>query len=231
MPAGIVGPIIKTPSEQGVAEKSLPLTCVACGKTAVYDVGTIMMHPRVIRNIDPRSPEACFASLAKADLKDSVYFSGYFTCEFCGSGDDWDLPRKASQILASLVLEDILSDGNGDIVFGLPKLYDGTLAVTSYDAVEYLKKKIKADPQNGFLWSRLGNAYVCGNRGELSGPAFEKSVELDPNDPETHHSLGEYWRKTGDDVKAARSYHMLMRKCHTGKWYRTDIAWNSWSAW
>ena len=69
-------------------------------------------------------------------------------------------------------------------------LYDGSWHLFSSDAETYHFHKLESDPNNSFVWSRLGNLYHKGNRPELAASVFEHCVAIDPNQTEAHYTLG-----------------------------------------
>lgn len=91
---------------------------------------------------------------------------------------------------------------------GKTALHDGTSFQWVTDAEEHLLDLL-ADPdpkQAGFLWNRLGNLYIQGKRPELAAAAFEKSLQADPAQAESHFSLGLLLDQIRENEKAAYHY-------------------------
>lgn len=88
------------------------------------------------------------------------------------------------------------------VQLGRLEMFDGTVCKWATDGEEYLLTKIRNDKQNSFLWDRLGNLYHKGNRPDLAVVAFEKSLQIDPLQTESHLSLAQILKYTDDHESA-----------------------------
>jgi tetratricopeptide (TPR) repeat protein len=88
--------------------------------------------------------------------------------------------------------------------------FDGFAFRYGSQAEDHLKELIAADPQNGLLWSRLGNVYEKGRCPEEAQEAFARAVELNDLDVESHYSLGAYREQDGRLEEAAAHYRKVL---------------------
>lgn len=173
-------------------ENSFMIKCKSCGRKGKYDVGLIVV------NAGREEPEK------------SVQTTGYFRCKHCNDAGNWEIPSEfmmaaVTGALASSVsgLEDRQEDR---FMVGESLLYDGSWHPFASDAEEHLLNQLKRDPNNVFLWDRLGNTYEKGNRPELAAAVFEHATIIDPGQIESHFSLGSFSFQIGNFEKAA--YHL-----------------------
>jgi tetratricopeptide (TPR) repeat protein len=190
-----------TPLEYEEFDGTLALICRACRKTGHYSVGRIFIEPATWQR----------AMRQEAPFEEAVYFSGYFRCKKCGSGGPWDLSRITRTRLTALLILAAASKPPGPIHFGELRLFDGTRCHSAAEGESHLLSLIDAAPDNYFLWSRLGNLFNVAEDPQRALPAFEKAVELNPQDVESHHSLAEIYFEGNDWQTAAEHYHDVLR--------------------
>jgi len=73
---------------------------------------------------------------------------------------------------------------SNEIIFGRLESSDRLTFPLVTDLEEYYLKMLKQDPENAWIWNRLGNAYYKGGRADLAVVAFEESVKYDPRQTE-----------------------------------------------
>src|SRR5437016_13906155 len=89
------------------------------------------------------------------------------------------------------------------VQFIRPQLFDGTFIRTATEGEAHLQKLIEANPNDDFLWSRLGNLYDQAEEEERAFAAFSRAVKLNPHDVGSHYSLGCYLMGRKQSAKAA----------------------------
>ncbi|WP_188456625.1 tetratricopeptide repeat protein [Virgibacillus oceani] len=175
-------------------ENSFMLTCKSCGRKGKYDVGHMVV------NTDGN------------DSVQSIQTTGYFRCKHCNDAGNWEMPNDFMILPLATVLKQIGSDGQNDnrCSVGKFELFDGSWHLYSSDAENHLLTKINENPLDGYLWNRLGNLYHQGNRPELAVNAFEQSVAIDPNQTESHYTLGNLLSQMEDFENAAYHYKRML---------------------
>jgi hypothetical protein len=189
-----------TPEEFEPYPSKVELRCQACGKKGKYLVGRILIDPS--QPPDPSDPQH--------RIEDSVYFTGYFHCRHCGAGGPWEFTPMSKMLMIALLMEAIHDRSKARIILGRPYLFDGTACHTATEAEAYLQKLIDANPQDYFLHSRLGNMYKIADQPDLALAAYQKALELNPRDIETHHSMAEILESRGEDAEAAKHLHQVL---------------------
>lgn len=189
-----------TPLEYAEFDGQLELQCRACRKKAKYAVGRVFINPHVMRR----------ALNKEIPYEEAVFFSGYFRCKKCGLGGPWDIPKSTQTRLTLLQVMTVDNNSPLAIHLGECRLFDGTPCHSAGDGEAYLRRLIDADPANAFLWSRLGNLFDIAEEPDRALPAFQKAVELNPHDIESHHSLAEIYRARGQLDEAAAHYHEVL---------------------
>jgi tetratricopeptide (TPR) repeat protein len=192
-----------TPLEYEEFEGQLRLKCRTCGTKATYSVGRVFVNPNAMRRVfDGAAP-----------YEEAVFFSGNFRCKKCGLGGPWDLPKVTQarlNILQMMAVKDPNSYAATAINLGELRLFDGTPCHSGGEGEAYIQGKIDADPGNFFLWSRLGNLHNIAEQPDRALPAFQKAVELNPHDVESHHSLGAIYHARGQLDEAAAQFHQVL---------------------
>jgi tetratricopeptide (TPR) repeat protein len=189
-----------TPRELEEFTGQLQLVCRACRKRDRYSVGRVFISVPALQK----------ALRKEGTYEDAAYFTGYFHCTRCGSGGPWRFTKFTKARLTILPLLGKVG-GLGQVHLGELRLYDGTPCHTGVEGETYLRRQIEADPDNYFLWNRLGNVFSSAEEPSLAQPAFEKAVALNPDDVESHHSLAEIYRERGELDQAAAHYHRVLR--------------------
>ncbi|WP_099354884.1 tetratricopeptide repeat protein [Fredinandcohnia onubensis] len=168
------------------------LKCKNCGRKGKYYVGLLIVNP----------------DREKVGHSDYIQFSGYFRCKHCNAAGNWEESTEIKiSIMSSLISPNMLQNR---IQIGVNRLFDGTSHTYSTDAEEHLLQKIEEDPESSFLWNRLGNLYVGGARPELAVAAFEKSLSIDPDQTESHYSLGSLLEEVNDNENAAYHFRQVL---------------------
>ncbi len=72
-------------------------------------------------------------------------------------------------------------------------------------AVEHAERAIELDPNLGYAYSALGKVHEQNWRGQASREAFERSIELSPNNPEALIEYAWFKAATDDDEEAIRA--------------------------
>jgi hypothetical protein len=181
----------------------LVLVCQPCGHKGKYDVGRVSVDPDAMRL--PRQ--------AGDWLDESVCFTGYFRCRHCNAGGPWELTRTTRLKLLAFLALSLQNPKQALVRVFRPQLFDGTLCRTATQGEAHLQKLIEANPTDFFLWSRLGNLYTNAELPEQAFAAFTRSVDLNPHDVESLHSLACYWQMKGDPDRAADYFTRVLRFC------------------
>lgn len=156
-----------------IIEKNIhSMTCKSCGKKGNYDVGQLTVNTDREPNPD--------------DVYDIVQMTGYFRCKYCNEAGNWEWPPSLSVEVITSILPFRKSDS-----FGKNVLFDGTSHQYASDAEEHLLHLLKKNPEDAFIWNRLGNLYNKGNRPDLAVCVFEHSIKIDQAQLESHFSLGD----------------------------------------
>ena len=191
--------MLSTPREYEPLAGTLELKCRACGKTGDYSVGRVFISPSKMRKDFDEIP-----------FEEAVYFSGYFHCSECGSGGPWELTEDAEIRLGVLLMMEVDKPGESGIQFGEILLFDGTPSHSAAEGEAHLRRLIEAEPQNYFLWSRLGNLFLASEAPNQAVEAYQKAIELNPLDVESHHSLAEIHKDRDEWELAAEHYHQVL---------------------
>ncbi len=168
------------------------LKCKHCSRKGKYDVGFISI------NIPEKKEQMG---------TDHLQFTGYFRCKHCNTAGEWEdsqdlLLLEMSALLAPELVKDRCQIGKN-------RLYDGSEHKFATDAEEHFLNKIKENPKDAFLWNQSA-CIIKGSRPELAITAFEKSIMIDPNQMESHYSIGELLVQAGDAEEAAYHLHQMM---------------------
>jgi tetratricopeptide (TPR) repeat protein len=183
---------------ESVPERKHELTCTACGKRGQYNLGTIVVDMEKF--------------LKRNDSFDSVWnkafqCTGYFRCRHCNSAGNWQLSKQTLLFLNITVMTHAMTGMKQDeVVIGKTGTYDGKTFRWASEAEEHHLRKLNEDPDNAWIWNRLGNLYLNGGRPDLAVAAFEESIKHDPGQMESHFSLGQILLKAG--LKEAAASHL-----------------------
>lgn len=177
------------------SENIYTLKCKNCGKKFKYDLGLIVVN------------EKKYMKEENPPIFETIQATGYFRCKNCNAAGNWeetsDLLIGITTSMAALLAR--MGD-ESNIQLGEFRMFDGSFHRWSTDSEAYLLSKIMEDKQNSFLWNRLGNIYYKGGRPELATAAFERSLQLNPFQTESHFSIGEILDSVGESDAAF--YHL-----------------------
>ena len=81
-----------------------------------------------------------------------------------------------------------------------------TMAPAKEDRIAMLEKMLKEKPGDGAAWKTLGDLYFDTKRNQEAIDAYEKSLAIIPNDPDTLTDLGVMYRRNGDPEKSLASF-------------------------
>jgi hypothetical protein len=177
-----------------IEENNQMLTCKTCGRKGKYDVGLLVV------NIDKKKTE---------NISDNIQTTGYFRCKHCNDAGNWELPTS----LIMLSMTSVLPFADGILkrsTVGKNLLFDGSWHRYTTDAEEHLLNILKENPQDSFVWNRLGNLYHKGNRPELAASTFEHSILIDPGQAESHFTLGDMLSQISDLPNAGYHFRQML---------------------
>lgn len=189
--------------ERFYEENSFMLTCKKCGRKGKYDVGLMVVNTDLEK--ERENPE------------NTIQTTGYFRCKHCNNAGNWEMPKEflITSITGMLMLES--NDMENKCTIGKKLLHDGSWHLFSSDAETHLLHQLDRDPNNSFIWMRLGNLYHTGARPELAASAFEHCVAIDPSQTEAHYTLGVLLSQIGEYEKSA--YHLKQMLLSADKYH------------
>lgn len=179
-------------------ENPFMITCTSCGRKGKYDVGLMVINTDLEKN--------------EVASKDRIQTTGYFRCKHCNDAGNWEVPKQFAMAAMTGMLVQASTGKKDKSTYGKNLLYDGSWHLFSSDGEKHLLHKLSEDPNNSFIWNRLGNLYQKGNRPELAASVFEHSITIDPDQIESHFTLGSFLAQIDEYEKSA--YHfkqMLLR--------------------
>ncbi len=194
------------------------LRCLSCGQRGRYDLSTLVFDAE---GYGDREKSAGGKSGA---FEDFLQILGYFRCKRCNSAGQWELPKDLEWL--------IMADGAGNalhppsdpfeqrVIWGVAAMMDGFLPRFATDGEEHYLQMFARNGEDAFLWDRLGNLYMKGGRPELAAAAFEQSIQLDPQQVESHASLGQMLFDVDEWEDAARHHHLAL--LHARNYHRMD---------
>ena len=83
--------------------------------------------------------------------------------------------------------------------------YKGEKPLTE-EQLKYLLRLLELRPEYGGGYNTLGYNYMALQEMDKAKAAFEKYLELAPNEPNAYDSMGEYYLNTGDYARSAEYY-------------------------
>lgn len=169
------------------------LTCKQCGHSGKYNIGLMAISP------------------SDKDQNQLQQFAGYFRCKHCNTGGQWE---DSAEIYLLAISALMAPNEQLPVHIGEIQLFDGTSPKYATDGEVYLLNLISASPNSGFLWNKLGNLYLTGSRPELAMAAFEKSIELDSDQTESHLSIANLLLHIKDYKHAIQHLHHMMITAH-----------------
>lgn len=181
----------------------LRLVCSACSRSGSYQVGAVLILPEYFEKQAKEGGSANAGTGTNADgnggadaFDEHVGFTRYFRCKHCNAGGPWRLaPLERWRLLFSLMLTPSEDMGTRGVHVCEPRTFDGQVALTPMRAEEIVREHLSREPENPFLWTRLGNLYKSGGRLDLARPAYERAVELDLAHVEAHAMLADALEK------------------------------------
>lgn len=180
-------------------EEPLSLVCGACGASGKYDVGTVTLDPTIAKSPDRNA------------IQKAVGFTGCFRCRTCDAGGPWELPPKTLLYLTAMAVAAASGIEDVPLVLGCTATFDKQVFRYATDAEAHLKRLIDHEPERAFLWVRLGNIYNHAGPNELARTAYERAIELDPQDIEAHSMLGQLLIKTNRPLDAVPHFHAVLK--------------------
>ncbi|MFD0715811.1 hypothetical protein [Paenibacillus sp. GCM10027626] len=184
-----------------------------CDYISVYDVGLTAFD---ITGWEKRGEDSDRFSNSDTNsgmrqkLIDHMQFTGYIRCVNCNGAGAWEFisPHFTLGLMGQLLgaNEDV---DTGSMV-GQLQLYDETSPQWQSDGEEQFLERLKLDPEDSYLWSKLGNLYKTGGRPELAAAVFEHSVEIDASQVESHYSLAALLMQIGELELAAKHFRQAL---------------------
>ena len=172
---------------------SMRLKCGKCGHVARYNVGTVVFDP----DAEDRAAEA-------------AYFTGYFRCRKCKSSGPWEFVSETYLVLTALTVSRMAGLEDERFQFGKMFMFDGSPSHSPAQGEDYLKEILEREPDNAFVWSRLGNVYRSVGRYRAALQAYRKAVELNPGDLESHFGIGSILFEQEKSKLAAQHLHQVL---------------------
>ena len=192
----------------------LPLVCNCCGHMGKYDLGMIILdyakYLRLLENIKMQGKEA-----GKYDsMQECINTLGYFRCHHCNGAGTWELTEMAKQkiqfysLMALLDTEKARRQGfaYGNVCSDGGKVHSSSATETE----DYYLNRLTDQPEDPYLWNRLGNVYYKGGRPDLAVAVFEKSLQYDPEQVESLFSLGIILYGTGEHEEAYKHLRRVL---------------------
>lgn len=196
------GPIKETVLEGTEKGPRLLLACKTCGHAARYAVGTITVDNEKLDS----------GGGPYDDLSASPYgFTRYFRCKGCDASGPWSLPGRTRLRLQMIIMGGLLRRKKGGVVLTRAQLFDGTPVSTTAEGADHLLRKIAGEPDDPFLYDRLGNLYRTGGRYDLALSAYGEALQRDPDFVLSLHSSGMLLTDSGELERAAELLHRFLR--------------------
>ena len=192
-------------------KKPLPLVCGACGALGRYNVGTVTLDPRIAKSPD------------RDAIDKATGFTGYFRCRKCGAGGPWELPHETVAYVTVMMVAVLSKIEDAPLVFGCSATFDGQVFRYATECEAHLKKLIDREPERAFLWVRLGTLYSHARLNELARPAYERAIELDPEDIEAHSMLGQLLVQTGRPLEAVPHWHAVLEHAREARQVNKEL--------
>lgn len=145
------------------------------------------------------------------DWPGDLSLGGYVRCRRCRSSWPWECTAEAYSALMALMTKRLAGVEEPRFAFGRATLFDGSPCYSLAYAEDHLLDILAGEPENGFVWSRLGNIYCRAEMYAKATRAFSRAVQVNPRDLESHMSLGEVHFRLGHTHKAAEHLHQVCR--------------------
>jgi tetratricopeptide (TPR) repeat protein len=78
--------------------------------------------------------------------------------------------------------------------------------------LQYIKKAVDLEPNNGAYFDSLGWVYFKLNRYDLAEPNLEKAAHLISNDPTIHEHLGRLYLRMGKKAQAQEEWERALKE-------------------
>ncbi|HWR43852.1 hypothetical protein, partial [Sporomusa sp.] len=182
-------------------ENIFRLKCKACEKSGDYDLGTLVL------------------ATTDKSIVDKFQAVGYFRCKHCNTAGEWELSQHMQTVLAgkmaAVAVQTMVKDKvNSGVVFGQALIDNEFAPRWGSDAELYFLNKLSNNPQDAYLWNRLGNIYYKGKRPELAACAYEQALFFDLGQVESHFSLGQILLECGEFETAAEHLRQAVAFAH-----------------
>ncbi len=112
--------------------------------------------------------------------------------------------KQANTVLLPLYKADSEGKKVSDILFLMAQVSEGLN--NSSDAITYLEKAIAKDKDNVEAYARLADLYTRAGNKQKAKVTYDRLVNLDPNNPEIHLTLGQYNLKAKKYDEALRNF-------------------------
>ncbi len=192
-------------------EKPLPLVCGACGACGSYNVGTVTLDPTVAKSPD------------QSAMVEAVGFTGYFRCRECDAGGPWEFPPETVMYLTALTVAALAEIEDVPLILGCTATFDKQTFRYTTDGEAHLKGLIDREPERAFLWVRLGNLYSHAGQNERSETAYERAIELDPEDIEAHAMFGQLLVEVGRPLEAVPHWHAVLKHARDARQVNKEL--------
>lgn len=184
------------------------LKCLHCGHAAVYNVGMIVFDSETWNQA--LSSTSAHELNLRRHLIDNSQYTGYFRCEKCNGAEAWEFTSMFFSVGTLGRIMWTKFRPNEGCMFGRMEMHDGTSPQWMSEAEERFLERLKVEPDNSLLWSKLGNVYDRGGRPELAAAVFEHAVGIDVAQVESHHSLANLLHAIGEWELAATHFRKAL---------------------
>lgn len=183
-------------------ENVFRLKCERCGRSGDYDLGMLVL-------------DAC-----DKNTLNKFQAVGYFRCKHCNAAGDWEISPRMRAVLAGKMAagtNEAIDKAATDFVFGQALIDNEFAPAWGSDAEQYFLDKLAKQPQDSYLWNRLGNIYYKGKRPDLAASAYELALHIDKGQVEAHFSLGQILLDCGEFESAAEHLRQAVAFAHQYK--------------
>lgn len=205
-------------------DSPMTLRCGPCGKPGRYEIGTVLLSPRLwtdaVRILRAKGmPPAAAHQQAKAvfmesltSLDDFIGFTAYFRCRHCDAGGPWRLPLESRNRIHIMMLA-LQEDESADcgMRFGELRSFTGQRVRYATEAEAIVREHLDRAPDDPMLWVRLGNVYKNGGRRDLAMAAYQRALALRPHDIEAHAMVGECLCEDGRPRESVEHWKAVLR--------------------
>lgn len=180
------------------------LICGHCGKKGRYDLGMVLMDgKRYFEDFKNGNEDKGMNSILEY-----CQSTGVFRCKQCNGEGLWS--SDSTLLPLAILMGAMIKAGEASFSNGRLTMFDGFFPQWGTTGEEHLLDQIVKNPQDAYLWDRLGNLYHSGGRPELAAAAFEQALSIDPNQLESHFSLGDFLMQIGEWENAIFHYKKVV---------------------